>query len=112
MSKVTVEMDTITDEITVKVDGEELDDVNSVSFYCYTNYEQKDICEVSINMTEDAAEQGGLRKYTTLIASKQEQATAAAKEGKVVGKLGDLVKIEAGKPLHANIAELINKYRR
>jgi hypothetical protein len=104
MSKIVIEIDTETELMAVSVDGTALENVSSVDAYNYG-----DEVSVRINQTELPVEKNGLRKYTTLCAS--EAAKLAEKEGKAIAKVGDLIKIESGKPVYESIANLLESYR-
>lgn len=77
MSKVDISFDTITDALEVKVDGEKLENVNSVNIYTsiyYNDYNSDDIPEthISISMCEYPETKENLKKYTQLMASQKE----------------------------------------
>jgi len=72
MSKVSIELDTETEELTVTVDGVALDNVTDISIYSNCAYCMEDDDEevsISISQMEKPTTKDGLRKYTKLCAS-------------------------------------------
>jgi hypothetical protein len=69
MSKVVITLDTATKELDVKVDGNSLDDVTSVSIYKYEDYHDEENVNISINQRKEPEEKNGMCIHTTLTAS-------------------------------------------
>lgn len=92
MSKVIITLDTATKELDVKVDGNSLDDVTSVSIYKYEDYHDEENVNISINQRKKPEEKNGMCIHTTLTASEK----------------GELVIDEsAPTPIQASIANFI-----
>src|SRR5688572_20481063 len=81
MSKVNIQYDTSTKEISVKIDGEELADVCSVSFYPEYSYgeeaeESKLVCSI---VTKSEDEDNGVQKSTHYYVGSSAEAKAINK---------------------------------
>ena len=71
MSKVSIEFDTKTDELSVSVDGKPLKDVCSVNIYSYEYEEEREV-SINIGMCSKPEDEEDLRTYTSLSASVKE----------------------------------------
>lgn len=92
MSKISITLDTQSQELIVKVDGEVVDNVKSASIYCYEDY-ATDEDRVGINISQCIeGEKGDLHKYIMLSAKDK----------------SDIVKsVEAGTPLQNQIGSFL-----
>ncbi len=84
MSKVSIELDTKTDELVVKVDGKELSNVCDISIYTYSDYKGKPETSISIGLVDRESEEDDLRAYTRLSAAYKEDVGNAKVETKQV----------------------------
>lgn len=96
MSKIIVEFDTKEQAMSVKVDGKEVSDVYDVSFYRYEDYNDKEKITVGIGIRKEPENEGDLCTYTRLVASENGEMTETQDDAK---------------PVHGDIAKLLEKYR-
>ncbi len=84
MSKVSIELDTKTDELTVTVDGKVLEHVTDVSIYKWEDYKDTDMVSISIGISEKAEDKDDLQTHMRLVARRNEDFAEPTEDAKKV----------------------------
>ena len=71
MAMINVSFDTSTKKCTASINGQALNDVDSISIYKYKNYEGEEVGEIEVHMRSE--EEDGMVKVVRLYASKEQE---------------------------------------
>jgi hypothetical protein len=87
MAKITITIDSETDELDVDIDGKKINDVEAISVYLRPQYDSSDDKELCVNIqTCLDDEESGVKTYTTLMAADTSEAKELRARGVKLSK--------------------------
>lgn len=109
MALVKISCDTETHEISVNIDGETFDNVESVIISNYENYEDEMKTQISVTMIPEKVSHLTKRVYVSSANIKEAQTAIADKKATSVSKDGKIVKYQVESDLKAAVAKMLKR---